>query len=407
MLEISPKRPRATANELWLCEGFDYASSGRLLFPVSSDASVSGTERLSEDDLIVQAAYEAVDLDVVVRSALPFPAEHSPIVVSVVKDERVMLGHFLRHYRRHGVERFAFIDNGSTDGSVEFLAAQPDVDVFKAAQSFDWRMKQAWINRAFDYYGIDRWFVVADADEHMIFDGAGVRSLPDLAQRMEAMGVTRVRGFLLDMYSEGPILLTGSDDDPLETSYPFFDSQGYSETLTMDLVSRIGGPRMRAFARNDPEFKPQLTKYPLFRLTAGEFMPNPHHIWPRAANFRSPCYIAILHYKFHGDVTGRVARAVARGNYWDGSREYKAYAQVLAASPEKSLLCELSRRMTGFDSIAECGLIERILWPPFDASSLLHSSMMTAMRERRAERLAQCEGGAGLYVYGEEGSGRS
>ena len=54
------------------------------------------------------------------------------------------------------------------------------------------------------------------------------------------------------------------------------------------------------WATADPEFKPQLTKYPVFRLDAGEVFSNPHHVWPYEANFSSACYAAVLHYKFHG-----------------------------------------------------------------------------------------------------------
>ena len=41
-------------------------------------------------------------------------------------NEGRMLPYFFRHYRSL-VERFFIFDDGSTDGSLEFLRAQPDV----------------------------------------------------------------------------------------------------------------------------------------------------------------------------------------------------------------------------------------------------------------------------------------
>ena len=51
-------------------------------------------------------------------------------VVAVMRNEMFMLKHFLNHYRALGVGAFLVADNGSDDGTLEELAAQPDVVVF-------------------------------------------------------------------------------------------------------------------------------------------------------------------------------------------------------------------------------------------------------------------------------------
>ena len=58
-----------------------------------------------------------------------------------------MLDDFLRHYRALGVDRFVVLDNGSTDGSVDLLARQPDVDLYQVPRRFLPLRKQGWINR--------------------------------------------------------------------------------------------------------------------------------------------------------------------------------------------------------------------------------------------------------------------
>ena len=148
--------------------------------------------------------------------------------------------------------------------------------------------------------------------------------------------------------------------------------------------------RARAFGEGDSEFKPQLTKYPVFRLDAGDIYSNPHHVWPYEANFSSACYAAVLHYKFHGDWTNRVARAVADKNYWDGSREYRAYAEAIARKPGLTLWTEgESERFTASSDFVSLGLIEPIDWSMLDADGGDNAlpELRARIRAHRAQRL--------------------
>lgn len=349
----------------------------------------------SKDDRDVVKAYTATELQLLRWSPAPLPAYASPIVLSVVKNEIEFIGDFLNHYRTLGVERFGIIDNGSTDGTLEHLLAQPDVDVFRTVEAFEWRHKQAWINRAIDYYGIGRWYLSADADERLAYQGDETHSVQELTAVAEKRGLTRVRGFLLEMYSDMPIILAGSADISLRATYPFYDADGYAEERLPHIVSRLGGVRARAFGENDPEFKPQLTKYPLFRLEAGEVFSNPHHVWPYEPNFQSPCHLAVLHYKFHGDWTHRVNRAIADKNYWDGSREYRAYADAIAKRPNLTLWNADSHRLGSSQDLVTDGLIEAIGWQ--DAGDILAARV----RAHRAARLQQLGRGPEAGVLGQ------
>ncbi|MGE0628804.1 MAG: glycosyltransferase family 2 protein, partial [Hyphomicrobiaceae bacterium] len=244
-----------------------------------------------------------------------------PVVICVIKNECDRLPDFLRHYRSHGIERFFFIDNGSTDATVELLTNQPDCIVYQIKAPFDWRKKHGWITLAIDIIGRgrDQWYIYADADEHIVFDGMGGTTFGDLARQMESRGVTRVRGMLVDMYRDGPLL--GSSYEPgssLIEAYPLFDASGYKEEKYKEIISRKGGPRQRVFGTADPAFRPELTKYPLFKLSSYDIFANPHHIWPYSKNFASPCVLGILHFKFLPDTIRRIETAVKAENYWNG-----------------------------------------------------------------------------------------
>jgi hypothetical protein len=83
-----------------------------------------------------------------------------------VRDEKLRLPHSLDHHRKLGVSRFFVIDNGSTDGSTEFLLAQPDCHVFLTRKSYaESRYGLEWQHRLLKEYGIDRWCLIIDAHE--------------------------------------------------------------------------------------------------------------------------------------------------------------------------------------------------------------------------------------------------
>jgi hypothetical protein len=288
-----------------------------------------------------------------------------PIVYSVIRNEADRLEEFLRHYRGAGVERFCFIDNGSGDGGLEFLLDQPDCDVHQIVGPFEWRKKHGWITLAIDMAGRgrDEWHLYADADEHFVFDGFGDRSFRELAERMERKGVTRVRAMLVDMYQDGPLLETAYvPGQRLIEAYPWFDAAGYDERVFREIVSRKGGPRQRVFGPASEQFRPEMTKYPLFKLSGRDVFANPHHVWPYEENFKSECMIGILHFKFLPDTLKRIDRAVSQENYWGGSIEYKCYKEILSKNPKLSLVGDVSRRYGSPASLLDAGLIAPVSW---------------------------------------------
>jgi len=306
----------------------------------------------------VLAEHSVVELSILRRPNVEALNYSEPVVISVVKNELNRLGDFYRHYREAGIERFAIIDNGSTDGSLEYLCDQSDTLVLSIESQFEWRLKHGWITRAIDLIGRGRdvWYIYVDADEHIVFDSAD-DTFGQLCARMDAVGVRRIRGLLVDMYREGPLLESTYLAGPLLDAFPFFDGSGYVEDRYTEIVSVKGGPRQRAFGHVNREFRPEMTKYPIFKLIDSEIFANPHHIWPYVANFASPRHLGILHFKFLPDTITRIERAVADKNYWGGSIEYQCYQKVLSADPKLSLMCDYSRRYLNPKSLTEAGLI--------------------------------------------------
>ncbi|MEX0337920.1 MAG: glycosyltransferase family 2 protein, partial [Arenibacterium sp.] len=92
------------------------------------------------------------------------------LLVSTMRNEYVRLPYFMSYYRDLGVGHFLFVDNDSTDGTLEYLSGQPDVSIWttkasykKATYGVDW---VNWINRK---YAHGHWTLVVDPDEFFIY----------------------------------------------------------------------------------------------------------------------------------------------------------------------------------------------------------------------------------------------
>lgn len=91
-------------------------------------------------------------------------------VFMVCCNEAERLPYTLDYHRTLGVARFLVMDNGSDDGSLEFLLQQPDCHVFRTDNSFAGsRYGVAWVNALLDMHGREGWNLVLDADELFVF----------------------------------------------------------------------------------------------------------------------------------------------------------------------------------------------------------------------------------------------
>src|SRR5688500_10924282 len=108
------------------------------------------------------------------RKLSELPAD-AHVVLAVVRNEMLRLPYLLTHYRRLGFDHFIFVDNDSTDGTGEYLAAQPDCFVYFTKESFGESGGGAglgWKNLLLEQFCPGRWVLVADADELLVWPGS-------------------------------------------------------------------------------------------------------------------------------------------------------------------------------------------------------------------------------------------
>lgn len=279
---------------------------------------------------------------------------------SKVRDEDLRLPFFLDYYRCLGVDRFFFVDNGSTDSTVDLLLdGGDDVHVFGTNDDF-WNF-HAWIVHMLDRFGRGRWCVIADADEILAYPDSDRVGLAELTREFDADGVTALRCLLLDMYSDGVTADVAFEpgDDPFETC-AYFDSDyrtleveypHWESTLLRRGEVFVGGTRGRVFDR-----KAWISKIPLIRH-------NRHVVPFHAMHLVDGVSLAegqgvLFHFKylqtFEDTVRRRAARERAAGRPFDNV----SYARKCQVGPLR-LHHAGSHRYEGLEQLIALGLMKR------------------------------------------------
>ncbi|MEI6800046.1 MAG: glycosyltransferase family 2 protein [Pseudomonadota bacterium] len=159
-----------------------------------------------------------------ILSPLPSTQTNMPCVV-LAHNEALILPEFLRHYRDIGVDRFFIVDDRSTDGSLDFLRAQPDVTIFTPVEGSTYRTdKRFWRAELLDTYCSGKWVVVPDVDEHLVYRGMeDGRDLSALIRSMKDEGAEAMHATMLDMYCDKPLRDHRYEGGRLIDDFPLFD----------------------------------------------------------------------------------------------------------------------------------------------------------------------------------------
>lgn len=291
--------------------------------------------------------------------ASPRPADIICLVCT--RNEMLRLPDFFRHYRELGVARFAVLDNGSDDGTLEYLSDQPDADVFSVSGSFaEARGGMYWFERLAGRYGYGRWYLIVDADELLVYGGMHRRNLHDLAKYLISWDSKALFAPMIDMYSDKPLSdYSYARGDRLIDACRFFDGSSYKvDWHEHQIIGLSGGPRVRLLSNETGAFGNYINKYPFFLWDRSVRRRNIHYFY--AHRHRPAPSGALLHFKFLPDFGERIDRALKEGQYWNHSTQYKIYASNLAALSH--LYYPGSVEYVSPDSLVNQGLMNRIHW---------------------------------------------
>ncbi|MGC9368555.1 MAG: glycosyltransferase family 2 protein [Paracoccaceae bacterium] len=288
-----------------------------------------------------------------------------------LRNECVRLPHFFDYYRALGIDHFLMVDNGSDDGTREFLVNQPDVSLWTTDRSYKRaRFGVDWLNWLQRKYAHGHWSLVVDVDEFFVYPFCDTRPIGALTDWLDASSIKSFGAMLVDMYPRGPLdaVPYRAGQDPFEIAQ-YFDSGNYTihRNHRFGNLWIQGGPRARAFFPDRPERAPALNKIPLVKWHRSyAYVSSTHMLLPRGLNLvydewgGEKASGALLHAKFLDTFSAKSAEELQRKQHYANSHEYKAYHAGLKDDPD--LWCKWSEKYINWRQLEILGLMSKGNW---------------------------------------------
>ena len=217
-----------------------------------------------------------------------------------------------------GVKHFVFLDNGSTDRTVELLCAQEQVTVLQTDAPYN-KYENTMKRYLAQTFSAGRWNLCADIDELFDYPFSESLNLRDLLRYLNANNYTAVVAQMLDLFADVALNeLESKADDMLKQKYVYYDISAiektdyvWSELSNPEIRMHWGGIRKMVFGTTNG-----LTKAALV-LMNGKV--RPFFSWGHHAEgaFIADIACILMHYPFVSSFFAKVEDAVTDGQVWD------------------------------------------------------------------------------------------
>ena len=253
-------------------------------------------------------------------------AEDQVGAVVLGQDAAFYLPEMLAHHFRLGVRHCVYLDNGSSDNSIEIAASFPDVTVLHTRSPMALSVYENVLRRiAATRVMSGGWRLIVDCDELFDFPGSDTIRLQDMIRYLNAQGMSGVVVQMLDMIPDGEVSAAAMSDfgaairemDRYSLSHitevPYFDGMRRHYYLSLNTVSDTGvtflsgGVRNQLFSENCV-----LSKHALVKPQKGVKMSLNPHVSTGLTVADFTC--VLQHYKFAGDFMAREEKRAQAGH---------------------------------------------------------------------------------------------
>lgn len=294
------------------------------------------------------------------------------VVTCLVRDGRPYVKSFVEHYLSLGAKHIAFLDNGSSDGTVEALRNYDHVSVVRTGLSYkadggsadkSWTREGLFKRYIISRFGRNnRWCLYADIDELFDYPYSDVLGLSSFLGYLNSKSYTAVAAQMLDMFPEKPLSGRASSiDEPLKENHRYCDISNIKKKSMKDRVQLqsnvFHNDQIETFHNGirDTLFgtSPYLTKFPLMFLDENiEIMNGSAHRVDNASIADLTC--VLFHYKFiDQQFQKQVAQAVREEHRSKNSAKYKMYKEVLDRNPRLRVKQETARAIEHTNDLLE------------------------------------------------------
>jgi glycosyltransferase involved in cell wall biosynthesis len=324
--------------------------------------------------------------------------EDELVVVCLVRDGRPYVRSFVEHYLSLGAKHIFFLDNGSTDGTVETLKNYDNTTVLRSKlpfKEYKFLMRQYLIDR---FGKKDRWCLYADIDELFDYPYSDVVGLNSFLGYLSSNSYTAVAAQMLDMFPEEP--LSGREgspvDEPLKERHRFYDTSNINRTSVKelnyldDLNNTLQSDEIEIFRDGIQNTifgsRLYLTKHPLVFTDGRIKLSDRSSHWVANAKIADITCV-LFHYKFlDGYFHKQAAQAVRERQYHNNSTRYKRYLEALDTNWSLRVKRESARELKGVNDLVENGFLvvsEQYIMMVYEEEEKHKSAEHTPLRSER------------------------
>lgn len=251
------------------------------------------------------------------------------VLICVGRNTAFYLPKLFEWHRALGIEKFVYIDNGSSDGSLDVASSQSGTIVASCSSSFKHHQGLIRFYSA-QMFARGGWRLVVDADELFDYPGSQNFKIRELLRKLNAQGKTALVAQMLDMIPDGG--LSEIQNDTYDTAIASCGYYNISSIEARDYFSQeiVFNWFLKQNSMSNPDIKFHfggirktlfgeeccLSKHPLFKPGPDVLvLPHPHV----SAGLNCADFTALLrHYKFTGDFVARERKLLAEGRIAHG-----------------------------------------------------------------------------------------
>jgi hypothetical protein len=293
-------------------------------------------------------------------------ASDEAAVTCVLRNAEFYVDAFVQHYSSLGFRHIFFLDNGSTDSTIDLVRRHENVSVYRSHVPIG--TYQAMLKKHLASVAVPvGWCLDVDVDEFFEYPGSKVLSLAGFLQYLNDGDYSAVLTQMLDMFSDRPLAALAERQPPenLREVYRFYDISRVTtqDYRTADLVRRyasgnslpseevrlcFGGIRRALWNLNC-----LLTKHSLVRMGRNvELFPHVHFV--NRARLADVSAI-LLHYKLVSNAYQ--AAAQNRGAFHGISKGYDDLMRLIEAQPQMKIRSESAVELGEVVDLADEGFI--------------------------------------------------
>jgi len=283
--------------------------------------------------------FRQIDKKKEIVQSVDIPKDNSPVVVCLLKNGAYFVQDFMEHYNRLGFQHFVFIDNGSTDETIEELQKYEvtilscDLPYKDYKYGYKQYLVKAFANR--------RWSLYVDIDELWEYPYQDQLKLSTFLQYLDANKYTAVMSVMVDMFADLPLKeLKTLKDKSLKEAYPYYDNSAMMITPYQKAYNTVNHPKTSHFRGGvhrqvfDIE-NIYLSKMPLIKWDESIEVHETSHssVHVNIADVST----VLLHYKFVVGFYEKIQRVLEEKSYWNASETYQKYLSFIERHPDLNL----------------------------------------------------------------------